>query len=129
MKKLSFIFLGILILLVTFTTIRIAFCSENKQASTAESLASLNIPTGLGPNHPAIIKATEVRDRYEYFFLIFPKVVGTGIGFSEEAGQVVIEVYLKNDSYSKCLLPHALEGIPVKPVITGDFSTQLPGVE
>lgn len=68
----------------------------------------------------AVAEAIGVQERHNHDLLSFAGVVGTGVGLSQETGQVVIEVYVEKQTPDlEQLLPRALEGIPVKMVVTG----------
>lgn len=47
-------------------------------------------------------------------------VTGVGVGRDEEAGRFVIVCYLESDRYLEAL-PAAIEGIRVRPEVTGEF--------
>jgi len=68
----------------------------------------------------AVAKAIEVQERHNPDLLSIAGVIGTGVGFSQETGQVVIEVYVEKQAPDlERLLPRVLEGVPVKMVVTG----------
>lgn len=68
----------------------------------------------------AVAEAIEVKRRHENDLMSIAGVVGTGVGFSQESGQVVIEVYVEKQTPDlEQLLPRVLEGISVKMVVTG----------
>ncbi len=67
--------------------------------------------------------ARDVKRRHEDKLFGFPGVVGTGIG-ADKAGNPVIEVYLGvggSVGFGGPQLPDELEGVPVRPVVTGPF--------
>lgn len=73
----------------------------------------------------AVAKAIEVKRRHEHGLMGIPGVVGAGVGLSQETGQVVIEVYVEKQTPDlQRTLPRALEGVPVKMVVTGKIYTQ-----
>ncbi len=74
------------------------------------------------PSHrPAIGRAVKAKNRHERNILQIDDVVGTGVGLSE-TGQPVIEIYLKEDSAkARARIPAALDNIPVRVVVTGQF--------
>lgn len=70
-----------------------------------------------------VVKA--IQERHQDLLMRIPGVVGTGIGWDEETGRVVIEVYLEKAAPElQQALPQALEGIPVKKVVTGKIQVQ-----
>jgi hypothetical protein len=76
-------------------------------------------------NEPQIAAAIAVQERHTDALMRLPGVVGTGIGQSEETGQVVIEVYVEQATTElKRAIPQRLEGIPVKTVVTGKITAQ-----
>ncbi len=67
--------------------------------------------------------ARDVKRRHEDELFGFPGVVGTGIG-ADKAGNPVIEVYLAvggSVGFGGPQLPDELEGVSVRPVVTGPF--------
>lgn len=75
---------------------------------------------GAEVSEPEVAAAIAVQERHTDALMRIPGVVGTGIGRDEETGRVVIEVYLERATHKlKQAIPQALEGIPVKRVVTG----------
>ncbi|GIX45864.1 MAG: hypothetical protein KatS3mg131_0075 [Candidatus Tectimicrobiota bacterium] len=74
---------------------------------------------------PRVAAAAAVQRRHTEALMRLPGVVGTGIGLSEETGQVVIEVYVERATAAlQRALPRRLEGLPVQVVETGTIVAQ-----
>ena len=68
----------------------------------------------------AVAEAIGVQERHNPDLMGIAGVIGTGVGFSRETGQVVVEVYVEKQTPDlEQLLPRILEGVPVKMVVTG----------
>ena len=80
---------------------------------------------GLDVQEPEVAAAIAVQRRHTDALMQIPGVVGMGVGQSEETGRVVIEVYLeKMTARLQQAIPHDLEGIPVRKVVTGKVSAR-----
>jgi hypothetical protein len=70
---------------------------------------------------PTFARVQAAKRRSSERLLALPDVVGHGIGLSA-AGEPVIEVYLgRENAESRARIPAALDGIPVRVVVTGRF--------
>lgn len=99
-------------------------CSAAASTSAEELGEERNITIAERPrlDKGAVARAIEVQERHNPDLLSIPGVIGTGVGFSEETGQVVIEVYVEERTLElEQLLPSVLEGVPVEMVVTGKF--------
>lgn len=74
-------------------------------------------------NQKAIEAVNKVKERHEKAILAIEGVVGIGVGLSDTVlGEVVIEVYTKRPVHEmKAKISHALEGVPIKVVETGEI--------
>jgi hypothetical protein len=76
----------------------------------------------IGMSKEVVDSASAVRDRHEDQLMSIPGAVGTAIGFSDQAGQPAIEVYLKKMTpEAKAAAPKTIEGVPVKLIESGGF--------
>lgn len=66
-------------------------------------------------------RAIRAKNRHEENIFRIPGAVGTGVSLSE-TGRPIIEIYLKEDSIeARRQIPAAVDSIPVRTVITGEF--------
>jgi len=90
-----------------------SFCLANPAGQAAPEEA---IRAGVAFNRIRQIKA-----RHSEALFNLPNVVGHGIGLGQ--GQPVIEVYLSaDDAATRRQIPNALEGTPVRMIVTGPFT-------
>jgi hypothetical protein len=85
-----------------------AFCNSASGATSSDSAAPVSLQKARAAN----------RGNSDALFGI-PGVVGHGVGVSEDGGSV-IEVYLSNGA-SRGQVPAALDNVPVRVVVTGDY--------
>ena len=85
-----------------------AFCDSASGATSSDSVAPVSLQKARAAN----------RGNSDALFGI-PGVVGHGVGVSENGGSV-IEVYLSNGA-SRGQVPAALDNVPVRVVVTGDY--------
>ena len=86
------------------------------------------------PSPEAIARAQSVKAKYERELMRKRNVVGVGVGFREQAGQltnavcIVVSVSVKlprNQLAAQDIIPQELEGVPVDVKATGTFRALL----
>lgn len=79
---------------------------------------------GSGSDPAAVARANAVRLRHDGTLFNIEGVVGSGVGLSNGLGQVPIEVYVEKATPAiRESLPSTLEGVPVRVVETGRFTS------
>ena len=90
--------------------------SASEPAQPAESASTIEV------SDEAVASATEVRNRHERKLMKIPGAVGTGIGIGDQAGQPVIELYVKKMTPQvRTAAAQYTEGIRIRVIETGDF--------
>jgi hypothetical protein len=77
---------------------------------------------GNQPDPAQVAWASQVKTRHEDALLQLPQVVGTGIGWAQDTGEVVIQLYVAVlTEQVRQAVPAHIEGIRVQVVETGEF--------
>lgn len=90
--------------------------SQSESTSTSSATSQVS-----GRQIAAIALASEAKERHSAVLFAIPGVIGHGVGASEtDPDAAVIEIYLESaNEQARRAIPAALEGIPVRVVVTG----------
>ncbi len=83
--------------------------------------ASQQLATAVPLRHEEVERAIEVQSRHEQEFFAHPEVVGVGVGRHQDGSGLAALVVFVDRNSTRPSLPAAVEGIPVRVVLTGRF--------
>jgi len=96
-----------------------------KMVGCGSQAMQIEDPYALTMNHPEVLNAAAIQNRYQDALLSIQGVVGVGIGFtkpnSRELGLVVYTLRGSDAAKASTIVPQRLENLPVLKKITGEF--------
>ena len=96
-----------------------------KMVGCAAAAGGVEDMNALTMQHPSVIRAAAIQNRYQDALLSIPGVVGVGIGMakpgSRELALVVYTVKGTRAASAANIVPERLDGMPVRKKITGEF--------